>query len=452
MRQLLQNPLLLKMVVTLVVIAALFLLGMIMMRIARKEITKTEDFGSARVSADNPGFSLAAYEGVIRRLKDQEKELERLRRSERDRASESASLSEAVLSNLGSGVVLFNTMCIVRQANPAAKTLVGYASPFGLHARDIFRGVNAVRIPETQLTPDFGDLRDSAALVKAVDLCARQGRLFRRIEADYTAPAGERRVLGITISPVRSAKDEAMGAACLISDLTEITHLSQQMQLRENMAALGEMSAGIAHEFKNALATIAGYAQMLEQEAARDPQSAAFASKITAETVSLSRIVTDFLNFAKPQGLQRELIELQPMLEDCAQEASVRLQWSNLPSGFTLQGDAVALRQAFSNLLRNSAEASVSGTEPVVHVDCVQTPQGVKLTLRDNGSGIAADQLSRIFIPFFTTKSAGTGLGLALVHRIVTEHGGTVAVSSDGEGKGATFTLMLPPAAVGGNA
>jgi two-component system, NtrC family, sensor histidine kinase HydH len=447
-RQLLQNPVLLKMVIGLVVVFALFLVGLILMKVARKEITKTESFGSARISAENPGFSLAAYEGVIRKLKDQEKELERLRKSERDRASESASLSEAVLSNLGSGVVLFNTMSLVRQANPAAKLLMGYASPFGLHARDIFRGVAAVRIPENQAFPEADQPNDGGALIRMIELCARQGHSFRRIEADYKTPDGQSRVLGITVSPVRSAKDEAVGAACLISDLTEITHLSQQMRLRENLAALGEMSAGIAHEFKNALATISGYAQMLEHESARDPQSAEFGAKIASETTSLSRIVTDFLNFAKPQGLQREPIDVRPVLEDCAQEAGLRLEFVSFPDA-TVEGDPVALRQAFSNLLRNSAEATATNAVPVVKIEGTVSGTGLKFSLADNGSGIAPDQLNRIFIPFFTTKAAGTGLGLALVHRIITEHGGTVTVASEGEGKGATFTLTFPPAAMG---
>ncbi len=448
-RHLLQNPLVLKMVIGLAVVLAISLLGLILMKLARREITKTEDFGTARVSAENPGFSLAAYEGVIRKLKDQEKELERLRKSERDRATESASLSEAVLSNLGSGVVLFNTMSLVRQANPAAKTLMGYASPFGLHARDMFRGVTTVRIPENQPTAALGNTSESASLVKMIDLCARHGQSFRRIEADYKTPDGQGRVLGITISPVRSAKDEAVGAACLISDLTEITHLSQQMRLRENMAALGEMSAGIAHEFKNAIATISGYAQMLEQEARGDGNRAEFASKIANETDSLSRIVTDFLNFAKPQGLQREPIEIRPLLEDCAQEAGVKPEFGDFPQGAVVEGDPVALRQAFSNLLRNSAEATPASTQAVVKIEGAVSGTGLRFTLQDNGSGIAADQLSRIFIPFFTTKATGTGLGLALVHRIVTEHGGAVGVASEGIGKGATFTLTFPPAAMG---
>jgi signal transduction histidine kinase len=204
------------------------------------------------------------------------------------------------------------------------------------------------------------------------------------------------------------------------------------------------MSAGIAHEFKNSLATISGYAQMLLQDAERDPQSAEFAAKIASETGSLSRIVTEFLNFAKPQGLAREEVELRPMIEDCAEEARVRLTFGAFPASATVKGDPVALRQAFSNLLRNSAEAMNAGEEARLEVAATADSKNLRITLRDNGCGIPPELMSRIFIPFFTTKPAGTGLGLALVHRIVTEHGGTVSVASEGDGKGTTFTLAFP--------
>jgi signal transduction histidine kinase len=443
-KELLHNPLLVKMVVGLAIFGFMFFLGLVLIKLARREITASPDTNKVRVSAENVGFSLAAYEGVIRKLKSQEQELERLRRSERERASESASLSEAVLSNLGSGVVLFNTASIVRQANPAAKTLMGFASPFGLHARDLFRGVSAVRLPEQPAGADVPAGEGATALVRIVELCARGSKVFRRIEADYQSPAGEKRVLGITVSPVRSVSDESLGAACLLSDLTEITHLSQQMRLRESMAALGEMSAGIAHEFKNSLATISGYAQMLQDEPGTELNKRDFAERIVGETDALSRIVNDFLNFAKPQGFSREEVELRPMIEDCAQEARLKLEFGEFPPVARIKGDPVALRQAFSNLLRNSVEAADAGQEPRVLVQAQSVKNGFQLTLKDNGCGIVAEQRSRIFIPFFTTKATGTGLGLALVHRIVTEHGGTVSVASDGVGKGTTFTLAFP--------
>jgi signal transduction histidine kinase len=380
--------------------AFLLVLGFVLVvRRWRRKIREEASLGGERTPGDEgSGFALAAYHGVIQRLKEQEQELERLRQAERERARASANLSEAVLSNLASGVLLFSPAGLVQQANPAARAILGYASPSGLHAREVFRGVVALR-------PEAGNASSGpAALLEAVEAALRQGASFRRLEADYQTPAGEARVLGLTLSPVRGAAGENLGATCLISDLTEISRLAHQMRLREQMAALGEMSAGIAHEFKNSLTTISGYAQMLQQEAPTGP-AAEFAARLTAEAATLSRVVTDFLSVA-------------------------------------LAGDRTALRQVFSNLLRNSTQAARDGVPPAVQVSVEQAGQGTRIILQDNGRGIAPRDLDRIFLPFFTTREQGTGLGLALVHRIVSDLGGAVTAAS--EGAGAPFTLWLP--------
>jgi two-component system, NtrC family, sensor histidine kinase AtoS len=397
-------------------------------------------------NASTTAFTLATYQGVIQRMKEQEGELERLRLSARQQAAETENISEAVLSNLTSGVVLFSTAGLVQQVNPAARTILGYASPLHLHARDLFRGVSALR------APDDSHSQGNAALLDTLENCVRLARPARRLEADYTTPAGQHRTLGITLSPVRSAKGEPLGAACLISDLTEISELARQMRLRENLAALGEMSAGIAHEFKNSLATISGYAQMLRTT--NDQATVErFASKIAGETENLTRVVTEFLNFARPPAADlagsaaplREVVDVRSILEECAREYPLHLRLSGFEDKQIIFGDRTLLRQLFSNLLRNSAEAARNGQRTQVEALAETSSGQLRLTLRDNGCGIPPGMLPKIFIPFFTTKPNGTGLGLALVHRIVTQHGGSITVSSNDSGT--TFTLQFPQAA-----
>jgi signal transduction histidine kinase len=241
---------------------------------------------------------------------------------------------------------------------------------------------------------------------------------------------------------VRSKKGDILGVSCLIADLTQITELSRQMRLKENLASLGEMSAGIAHEFKNSLATISGYAQMLVRDTSAE-SGGGFAAKIAQETEALARIVTEFLDFARPHSVVRQAVDLHAILRECAQDSGIHLQISDtLP--LQVAGDSVLLRQAISNLLRNSAEAAANGRPVQVSVGGRLEAGKLQLSLTDNGHGIPADALPKIFIPFFTTKANGTGLGLALVHRIITEHGGSITVDSGAQGT--TFTVTLPAA------
>ena len=143
--------------------------------------------------------------------------------------------------------------------------------------------------------------------------------------------------------------------------------------------------------------------------------------------------------------MQREPLDLRTTLEDCAKENGVVLRFDNFPSPCTVTADPTALRQVFSNLMRNSKEAERAGSPVVITAEAENKGNHMLIRVSDNGSGIPQDKLSKIFIPFFTTKAEGTGLGLALVHRIVTDHGGAVSVvSSDA---GTTFTIALPRAA-----
>jgi signal transduction histidine kinase len=180
------------------------------------------------------------------------------------------------------------------------------------------------------------------------------------------------------------------------------------------------MSAGLAHEFKNAIATLQGYAQLLENE------------ELLNEVRSLSSMVTAFLNFARPQPLHFEDVSLKELVEDCGTELKLTLDLDES----IVRADERMLRQAILNILRNAVEAIPEHGSVFVKV------QNQTIEIRDTGPGIPADHLSKIFIPFFTTKPTGHGIGLALAHRIITEHGGTLTAANAPEG-GAVFTIRL---------
>ncbi len=224
------------------------------------------------------------------------------------------------------------------------------------------------------------------------------------------------------------------GALCLMSDLTEITALQKQIRWKENLAALGEMSAGIAHEFKNALATISGYAQMIRSEASTGDIHDS-AERILDQTRSLTHVVTEFLRFAKPLEICYETVAMKALVERVAEdvhetfpECVVECEGAFLD----LPGDEALLRQALLNLTRNAAESGAT-PRPVRLVWSSPEPwrssaaaSGSASASSDNGSGIPEHDLPKIFLPFYTTKSEGTGLGLAVVQKVALQHGGSI--------------------------
>jgi PAS domain S-box-containing protein len=377
-------------------------------------------------------FMAASMQAVIQKLKEQEKELERLHKEERERADLTERLSEEVTRNMPAGLIVVNAQSIITSANPAAEQTLGQ------------RGLGFRRFSEA--------LGDRSDLSKLISDCLATGKIFRREQIEHRDAAGDIRQLGVTISPIRKGGDNVSvsGVICLLTDLTELASLQKQMQLKENLAALGELSAGIAHEFKNALATISGYAQMIQSESS-NPEAADNAEKILEQTRNITKVVAEFLKYARPLDISDEQVSLEPVIERVVSEVgeaipNVRLRFEG-PFG-VVAGDESFLRQAFLNLTRNAAEACYSapnGGKVIVRSENLQR-DGTgyqRITIFDNGPGISRDALLKLFRPFFTTKPNGTGLGLAVVQKIILQHGGQVEARNRQEG-GAAFIVTLP--------
>ncbi|HLJ87465.1 MAG TPA: PAS domain-containing protein [Candidatus Angelobacter sp.] len=292
------NPLVLKLALAVAMTSISFLLGALFIRKMRKSLVSPAP-PRPLAKDDSTMFTLAAYDSVIRQLQKKEKDLEKLRLKDREQAAINESISDTVLSNLSSGVVFFDRAGAVRQINRAAKSLLGYASPFMFHYRDLFRGIGRVRWLNGQ------EAHSVQPFLEALRQTIREGSLFQTAEVEYRTPGGQKRVLNVTASPVRSKEGEILGVACLLEDLTEVTELSRQVERFENLASIGEISATIARDMRNSLVTIADYARSLKQEQ-MDKQlpeqmeySRELAGKITVEVESLSRVLSEFLEFAK---------------------------------------------------------------------------------------------------------------------------------------------------------
>jgi len=412
-------------------VATLVVVYLMRKSIRNRRDEQKEEFKTSAPRTENPSaFMAASMQGVIQQLREQEKELERLHRIEKERAEQTERLSEEVTRNMPAGLLVVNATGIISTSNPAAENVLG------------IRGLGFRRYSEA--------LGASSDLTRLIGECLSSGKIFRREEVEHLPPAGDTRHLGVTISPIRRGEGKISGAICLLTDLTELAALQQRMQLKENLAALGELSAGIAHEFKNALATISGYAQLIQSESSV-AEALEYAGRILEQTRSISHVVTEFLKYARPLEIPDEKVALQTMVERVVSEVGealpqVIIRWEGTFGD--AGGDEGLLRQALLNLARNAAEAcaiTAGGGRVVVRGEIVHGEEGgvQRICVCDNGPGIPASVLPKLFRPFYTTKAKGTGLGLAVVQKIIVQHGGQVEVRNRSEG-GAEFIVTLP--------
>jgi nitrogen fixation/metabolism regulation signal transduction histidine kinase len=286
------NPVLLHAAVVFICAGFAFLLGIIFIRLLRKSISEEADF-SKGATPSLETLPLHVYNTVIQQLKQQKHEIDAQSKSEQQRARISETLSQAVLSNLSSGVLVFGTNGLVKTTNPAAKEILGFASATSMSAADIFRGaiVTSSTIAPTSAFPDEtpgGSSADCVHLADEVDAVLHQGSKRRQARAEYETPAGETRFLAVTISAVPAADGSLLGVACLITDQSELEDVRRQQELQ------GELSAERALELRTSLTTISGYAQQLACN--RDPEIAQqIAADIAQESARLDRSIGGFL-------------------------------------------------------------------------------------------------------------------------------------------------------------
>lgn len=388
---------------------------------------------SARNEAE---FVLETFQSVVARLQAQQRELEALSAQASARAASAEKFSERIIASVPSGLIAFDADGNATVLNPPARALIEAdgEAVVGQHVRSI--------------------LRRAPSLAEMVERCLRTGELYRREEVEASGSSGRTRRLGATIAPIDlEGKTERRGALCLLTDITEVTELREQVALKRNLESLGEMAAGLSHEFKNSLATLHGYAQLMQAHA-QDERGQVASAALLEEVRGLTGMVTAFLNFARPQPLERVDVSLNELMPECAAEleplfterrVSLRIE-GDFPD---IHADERMLRQALLNLLRNAAE-SINEEQPerrvTMHGERDKDSAGrdwVVVEIRDTGCGINEEDKERIFIPFFTTKAKGHGIGLALAHRVIAEHGGTLSAANAVEG-GAIFTLRLP--------
>ena len=368
-----------------------------------------------------------------------QEELKRLSDQASQRADSAEAFSDHIVASMPTGLLAFDS--------------TGRLTLMNRPAHDLFPRSKSVGSEHFTRV-----LADAPALIELVERCLSTGSVYRREEIETTNGAEPAKRLGATIAPIDPASESGTrGVLCLVTDITEVSRLREQVALKKNLESLGEMSAGLAHEFKNAMAALHGYAQFL-QTVDQDEQGRSATEALLQEVRNLSEMTTAFLNFARPQTLQLEDVEIDELLDESVREMGPLFESRNIEcvrsptvreghSTITVRADTRMLRQTLLNLLRNAAEAIPDDqTDRRVKIETEsERDQGrdwVRISISDTGRGIAQSDLQKIFIPFFTTKSHGHGIGLALAHRVIAEHGGTLSAANLGEG-GALFVVRL---------
>jgi two-component system nitrogen regulation sensor histidine kinase GlnL len=395
-------------------------------------------------------FVVETFQALVQQLQAKETELAQLHELERRRAERSERFSERLIINIPSGLVAVNAKRMITTANKYALHLFNFLQP----AASLEDGNQQ----ETQTHPQgFESFFSSApALIDMISQCLKTGITFKREEIEIFQTDGTLRRLGLSVSPIIDAAQQIEGALCMMTDITEVSDLRERIKLQETLANLGEMAAGLAHEFKNSLATIQGYAQLfdLQSEANISPnQQRNTVDSMLKEVELLSRLVSDFLNFARPQNLNLSLVDLHSLIYECVNELRPQLEKDAVAisiSGdfITLSADESLLRRVFLNLIRNAIEA-IDTDSPTRQIDILGAMDKgtgkpyAHIRVCDTGTGISREDLHHIFIPFFTTKSRGYGIGLAIVQKILVAHGGDVAVERS-DATGTVFHCRLP--------
>ncbi len=388
-------------------------------------------------------FVVGTFAGLIQELKEKEQELARLRSEAEERARHVESYNENILRSVASGVLTVDRELKITSYNEAAERILGWprAQVIGRRPEELFGAGH----PLTRII---------------AQTLERQEWLSRQ-ELELDAPNG-RVWVGMSTSLLRDQAEAVLGATVVFTDLTEIKRLQEQVELRRRLAELGEVSAGIAHEFRNYMGTIMGYARLVAKSLKPDDPTAKMALAINEELKAMNRLIDDLLNFGRHTELSVSPTDLAGLLtRSLAQVAarsaeqhvtvSVNLQPSlagSVSAGGTNDGlpvvwvDEGLLYQALLNLFANALDAMPEGGTLTVQCRPVK-PRDVEIIITDTGVGIAPEHLDRIFLPMFTTKQKGTGLGLALAHKIILSHGGRIAVETK-EGAGTTFRIVLP--------
>jgi two-component system sensor histidine kinase HydH len=272
-------------------------------------------------------------------------------------------------------------------------------------------------------------------------------------EINHRSPTGEQVPLAVSATPILGEEGVCRGAVIILRDLREIKRLEEQVRRSEKLAAVGKLAAGVAHEIRNPLSSIRGFAQFLRHALVERPKDQEYAEIMVKEVDRINRVVTDLLTFARPMEAELAPTDLKELIghtlrlvEADAQRREVVIHENISPTLGNVAVDPNQMTQALLNLMLNGVQAMSVGGNLEVGAALDDAGSRLHIWVEDDGPGVSSKHLAKIFDPFFTTREKGTGLGLAIIHTIVENHRGEVMVESPppGKNRGSRFTLSIP--------
>lgn len=359
--------------------------------------------------------SSRAMEESYRRLEERLRSLDQELQRKNQELALAKDYLDSILDSMSDGMIAVNTDGVITNFNRAAAEILGYG-PSELIGQT-YRGV-------------FGHQFSIGRGFRARELRAKDGSAVPISESN---------------SPIADSSNSRLGSVKVFQDLREIESLRKQVRRKDRLAAIGEMAATVAHEIRNPLGGVRGFANLLQQDIDPSDDRARLVEKIIEGTRDLDRVVNELLEYTRPVELRQERVSCAEMVDSAIGYAAidqtriVTKNWVDPKIAITV--DQHQMRQVLLNILLN-AEQSIEGAG-TIDIRAEIRKGFLDLSVEDSGCGIPPDRLEQLFSPFFTTKEKGTGLGLAVASKIVEGHGGALEVTST-EGEGSIFHVRLP--------
>ncbi len=382
------------------------------------------------ISFDDADAIVAEYSSVISELREKERQLLKLNAEITHKADSLEQFNDYLLASINSGIITVDNEGIIKTLNNSAQTILNIndESVIGRTCSEIFTNDNSLSTIITE------------------SILNKENQNYRELE--FVSNDNRKLLLGIATSNITDSKKESIGVAVLMNDLSEITQLRKELENRQKLATLGEMTGGLAHQLRNSMGAMSGYLTLLKRRSEKKGFEDDSIEALINESREAQDLVERFLHFSKPLQLNCETLIINDLIRDVVESMQVRgncekitFEVSNQPL-VSVDLDGLLFKQALTNIIDNSINSYESG-QGTVNIFLESANNEISIKIQDFGCGIKPDNLEKIFTPFYSSRPSGCGLGLPLAGKIINMHSGRVMVESE-LGKGTIFCIILP--------